>query len=475
MIETLLKHYLKIFSSRCTNPWESIKLVKKSNLFKKLTSGSVNQKIFSATMVVALMTALGKVISVAKELVVAWSLGVSDELDAFFIALIIPSFFVTVIANSFNVSLIPTYIDVRKRKGIEAAQKLFSGAIVFSLTLLVVVSAMMVSSSAVFLPGIAQGFNEEKLKLTFNLLLIISPWLVLNGIITIIRGVLNAGERFALAAFSPAITPAITIVLLVINPSLGVYALAIGLIGGGFLQLMLLGIILTRQGISLLPKWSGFDEDLRQVISQYMPMIAGACLMSSTKVVDQSMAAMLSPGSVAALNYGNKLIALPITLMTTALGTAVFPYFSKMISDRDWKQVAKTIKKYLKLIFLFTIPLTIFLLIISEPLVRMMFQRGAFTAEDTQIVSRIQSCYALQIPFYVAGIMIVRLISSLKGNYILMKASMLNLILNIVLNFVLLKWMGVSGIALSTSFVMLYSYLYVSYHSSKLMRKHFVN
>ena len=187
------------------------------------------------------------------------------------------------------------------------------------------------------------------------------------------------------------------------------------------------------------------------------------------------MAAMLSPGSVAALNYGIKLFALPITLITTALGTAVFPYFSKMIADRHWKQIKNTTKKYLKFIFLFTIPLTILLLIISEPLVRIMFQRGAFTAEDTQIVSRVQSCYALQIPFYVAGIMMVRLISSLKGNYILMKASMLNLILNIVLNFVLLKWMGVSGFALSTSFVMLYSYLYVSYHSSKLMRSNFVN
>ncbi|MGK7887262.1 MAG: murein biosynthesis integral membrane protein MurJ [Crocosphaera sp.] len=471
----MLKHYLKTFASRCTNPWKSIQLVKKSNLFKTLTSGSVNQKIFSATILVALMTALGKVISVAKELVVAWSLGVSDDLDAFFIALIIPSFFVTVIANSFNVSLIPTYIDVRERKGIEAAQKLFSGAIVFSFTLLALMSTMMVVSCPVFLPRIGQGFNEAKLNLTFNLLLIISPWLVFTGIITIIRGVLNAGERFALAAFSPTITPAITILLLVIKPSLGVYALALGLIIGAFLELVLLGMMLTRQGIYFLPKWSGFDEDLRQVIAQYIPMIAGACLMGSTTLVDQSMAAMLSPGSVSALNYGNKLIALPITIIVTGLGTAVFPYFSQMTADRDWKQIKNTIKKYLRLIFLFTIPFTIFLLIISETLVRIMFQRGAFTAEDTQIVSRIQSCYALQIPFYVAGVLLVRLISSLKGNHILMKAAIWNLMLNIVLNFLLLKWMGVAGIALSTSLVRLYSYTYVSYYSYKLLRKHFIH
>ncbi|HAC66273.1 MAG TPA: virulence factor MviN [Cyanothece sp. UBA12306] len=417
------------------------------------------------------MTALGKLISVIKELVVAWRFGLSDDLDAFFIALIVPSFLVTVIGNSFNTALIPTYIQVREQQGMKAAQKLFSGAMVFSLILLLLVTIVMGVTAPFFLPLIASGFNRAKLGLTVDLLVNISPWLILTGSITIIRGVLNAGERFALAAFSPAITPTITILLLLVNPSWGVNALTFGLICGAFLELILLGMALKGQGIYLLPKWSGFNEDLRQVIGQYMPMIAGACLMSSTNIVDQSMAATLSSGSVTALNYGNKLIALPITLIVTALGTSVTPYFAKMVANEDWKQIQDTFKRYLKWIFLFTIPLTGFIIIISEPLVRIMFQRGSFTAEDTQIVSKIQACYALQIPFSIGGILVVRLISSLKANHILMKAAIWNLLLNIILNFIFMKWIGVSGIALSTSFVMLYSYTYVTRHSSKLIKQ----
>ena len=91
-----------------------------------------------------------------------------------------------------------------------------------------------------------------------------------------------------------------------------------------------LSFVLKRQGFSLQPKWHGFDLHLREVAKQYLPMIAGASLMCSTFLVDQSMAAMLAPGSVAALNYGNRLVAFPISITTQALGTAVIPYFSKL-------------------------------------------------------------------------------------------------------------------------------------------------
>ncbi|MBG1243275.1 virulence factor MviN [Nostoc sp. NZL] len=435
--------------------------------WKQLTSGSINRQIFGAAMIVGLLTALVKVAAVGKELVVAQRFGTGDDLDAFLIALLVPSFITNVIAGSFNTALIPTYMQVREQEGIKAAQRLFCGATISGLGLLGITTILMVTSAPLYLPHIAAGFSPEKLDMTFRLLCAIAPFVLLSGIIIIWGAVLNAGERFALAALSPIITPTISVLLLLMLKSWGIFALAAGLVCGAAVEITLLGAALHRQGISWLPKWYGFDPHLHQVVSQYLPMIAGGFLMCSTSLVDQSMAAMLSPGSVAALSYGNKLIAFPISLATTALSTAVIPYFSKMVASKDWIGTRRTLKRYMQIIFVTTTLLAGFLFIFSEPIVQILFQRGSFTANDTYLVAQIQNSFALQIPFYVAGILAVRLISAMQLNHILMWGSACNLAINIFLNYVFMEWFGVIGIALSTTCVYVFSFCFLTYYVNK--------
>jgi putative peptidoglycan lipid II flippase len=429
--------------------------------WNKLTSGSTNRKIFGAAITVGLGTAFVKVASVAKELVVAWKFGTADDLDAFLIALVVPFLITNVIAGSFNAALIPTYIRVREQEGIKAAQKLFSGAIAWSLGLLGITTVLMLATAPLYLPKMAAGFSAEKLDLTYKLLCAIAPIILLSGTITIWGAVLNAGEQFALVAVAPVITPVITMLFLFGVNSWGVFSLASGLVCGQLLEMLVVGIVLRRQGISLLPKWYGFDTHLGEVTGQYAPMIAAAFLMSSTNLVDQSMAAMLPSGSVAALNYGNRIIALPITITSKALSTAVIPYFSKMVAREDWTSVRHTLKQYLGLIFAVSIPLTGLIILFSEPIVQVLLQRGSFTAKDAHLVAQIQACYAFQIPFYIASILVVRLISAMRNNQILMWGSGGNLIVNIGLNYLFMQWLGVPGIALSTSGVYLFSFLFL--------------
>ena len=219
----------------------------------------------------------------------------------------------------------------------------------------------------------------------------------------------------------------------------------------------------------LRPKWHGFDSNLRQVAGQYAPMLAGSFLMSGTWLVDQAMAAGLPSGSVSALNYANNVIAFPILLAATALGTAVLPYFSGMIASEDWAGVRHTLGRYMWLVLCATVPVTILLVVFSEPLIRVLFERGSFTAQDTEVVARTSAFYALQIPFYIAGILVVRLISSLRANHILMWGAALNLLANISLNYLLMRWFGVAGIAFSTSIVYLLSLVYCWAMLNRLM------
>ncbi|WP_293055104.1 MULTISPECIES: lipid II flippase MurJ [unclassified Moorena] len=422
-------------------------------LWKNISSGSINRQIFGAAAKVTAMTMLVKIASVGKEFVVAWSFGTSNEVDALVMALLFPQFIGNVVARSFKPAFIPTYIREREQQGQQHAQKLLSGAMSYVIGLLILVTILMVAFAPFYLPKIAAGFDSGKIDFTFQIILAVSPLILLKGIVTTWQAVLNSGERFALAAILPIAIPALSIILLVKFSSWGVFALVIALLGGTLIQIIFLGISLRRKGISLIPKLYKLDSKLIEVFRLYGASAAAAFLMGSTKLVDQSMAAMLAPGSVAALSYGYKLTALPLSLVAIGLGTAVTPYFSKMIAREDWRGVKHTLKKYLKLILITTIPLTIILLICSVPIVRILLQRGAFTADDTSLVAQIQALYALQIPFYVGNILVVRLITSMKMNYLITWTCLLNLIVNILCNFLFIQWIGIPGIALSTSLV----------------------
>jgi putative peptidoglycan lipid II flippase len=415
------------------------------------TGASTNRKIFGAAAIVALLTGLVKLAAVAKELVVAWRFGTADTLDAFFIALLIPSFIVTVVARSFNTVFIPAYILARQQEGAERAQMLLSGASLCLGALLVLMTLANVFGAPFYLPYLASGFGEEKLRLTERLLVITSPVILMKGIISLWAAVLNAGERFALAALSPVVTPVVTIVFLILSQHKGVYALADGLVWGAVLEMILVGVALWRKGVVLLPRWYGLDASLRGVIGQYALILVGVLLLNSADLVDQSMAAVLEPGSVSSLNYGKRINGFLVDLTAVALSTAAIPYFSKLIAERDWLDLRRTLKRSLLMIFVLTVPLSLLFFLLSEFITRTLFQRGSFTPADTELVARVQALYVLQIPFHVAGILMVRLISTMRKNHVLMWAFGVNLVLNIALNYLFMRWLGVAGIALATS------------------------
>jgi putative peptidoglycan lipid II flippase len=412
------------------------------------------RKIFNAAASVAVCSGIAGLASTAKELAVARWFGRGDALDAFLIAYLLPSFLVNLIAGSFNAAMIPTFIEVREREGKEAAQRLFSGVMVLSLALLVGVSALVGILASYFLPFLGSGFGPAKLMLTRHLLYALLPFIALSGLAVAWTAVLNAGEHFGLPALSAILTPLSIIAFLVLlGKSWGIYTLAVGTVTGVALQAALLGRLLRARGVRLELRWCGWEPSLRKVTGQYAPALAGALLMGSTELVDQSMAAMLAPGSVAALNYARKIVSVFIVVGATPLGTAALPYFSQMVANQDWSGCRHTLRVYFRSIVLVTVPITLGLVLFSHPLIRIIYQRGAFTAVDTGVVGRVQALLSLQVPFYILTILGVRIISALKKNWVLMVVSGVNMVLNIVFNLILMRYMGVAGIALSTSFV----------------------
>jgi putative peptidoglycan lipid II flippase len=209
---------------------------------------------------------------------------------------------------------------------------------------------------------------------------------------------------------------------------------------------------------------------------QFLPVVSGAVFNSGNFLVDQAMAAMLATGSVAALNYGNRVMQLPLVIASAALGTALMPHLSQLAALRDWRELNRTVRRFIKLTFFITLPITGCLIFFSKPIVSLLFYRGAFTAADVVVVSRVQTFYALQLPSYLVSIIVVRLISSVQANQLLLFATIINLVMNIGLNYTFMRWLGLPGIALSTSVVYLLSttlcYLVIMRRLRQLMRQH---
>jgi putative peptidoglycan lipid II flippase len=425
---------------------------------------SVNRRIFSALMTVGGLTALAKVASAGKDVVVAYQFGAGDELDAFLMAFLIPSFAINLVGGSLNAALIPTYIQVRKQEGMAAAGDLYASVLLGSFFLLSVVSIILFVTGPFLLRLVAAEFSEEKLALTGSLYNTLLPCLLLSGLATTWGAILNAHERFSLAAIAPAVMALMTIlVLLVFNRTVNIYALAIGVVAGMVCYAVLLGWGVAQEGLRFLPGWSGVTPALKTVWYQYAPMLAGAVLIGSTEVVGQIMAASLGSGGVSILSYGNKIPMLLLGIGSMAASTAVLPYFSEMVAAGQWGEVRHTLRTYARLIAAVTIPLTVVLVAFSEPIVELLFQRGAFTDAHTREVAWVQSLALLQVTPFALGILAVRLLSSLKANHILMWSSAISLVLTIILNYLFMQPLGVAGIALATSLMYVVSmcFLYV--------------
>lgn len=433
---------------------------------------SVNRRIFAAMVTVGGLTVVVKLAAAVKEIAVAYQFGTSDELDAFLIAFVLPQFAVNLIGGSLNAAMIPTYIQVREQEGQRAAQRVLSSVMVLSVGFLVALSIILALTASYILPLMASGFAAEKLTVARSLYYGLLSTLVLSGLATTWGAILNAENRFALVAVAPVATSIVTVlVVIVMAKHLGGYALVIGTVGGALIETVVLGWGLARAGVSLVPQWCGTSPAVKQVLQQYAPMVGGAFLMGSASVVSQSMTAMLGSGSVSALAYGNKVTNLILGVGALAVSTAVLPHFSRMVAGNEWKGLRHTLGIYVRLLLIVSLPVTLALIYYSEPLVALLFQRGAFTVTDTRLVGQIQVMYLLQVPIYVVIMLFVRLLSALKANHVMLWGNVINLSVCGGLSFVLMQRFGVVGIALATSTMYLISLAFLSLVSLRLIKE----
>jgi putative peptidoglycan lipid II flippase len=226
--------------------------------------------------------------------------------------------------------------------------------------------------------------------------------------------------------------------------------LIFGTIAGNVVELAIMAVALRCLGFPVLPRWGGADSTVRRVFRQQLPLIATAALGQAGVLIDQSVAASLGAGSVAALNYGTRLTTVIAGIGVSALGTAALPHLSRMVITSRWREVQNTLLTYGTLIFVGALSLSITLVVYSGELVDLVFRGGALTQSSADLVTAVQRMAMLQLPALALLGLLGRFVSSLRRNEMLAMAAALSLIVNVTGDFILPRYIGLPGIALSS-------------------------
>ena len=431
---------------------------------------SVNRRIFRAAVIVTFFGVMVKVVATAKEFVVAGAFGRSDAMDAFLIAFVVPGLLVNLFSESMNQALIPTLVRVREIEGKIKAQELLSSAMMWMCLLLTAGSLIMAGMARTFFPLVVAHFPEPKLMLTEHLFYGLLPVVLIAGIASNCTAVLNTFERFALPALAPIATPlAIILGAWLLAAKLGIWVLVYANVAGAAVHAGLMIWMMQTHGYRFNLRWHGASEAAREVAGQYGPILLSGLVASSGLLVDQGMAATLPSGSVSTLVYANRFVSVVLNLLAGAIATAVTPYFSQMVARRDWAGCRHTVNTYVRITALVSVPVAAMMILGSHLLVRLTYQHGAFGPQDTAAVAPVQAMYAIQLPFYIVSRVFYRYLVAIRRTSLILYCGIINLVLDVVLNLLFMRWYGVAGIALATSAWTVSTFVFLCFWTYRLL------
>ncbi len=435
-----------------------------TSLLAKLRSSTLAR----AALVTGVLTILCKGIGFAKELVIASQFGVGPTLDSYLVAIVLPTMVCNVFAMSFASALVMQYIKNKTNAGEAVARQRYATSMFWGLGFVVSVAVTGALLGPMLLPWMSPGFRPELQASTQRLIWQLLPYSILAGTSAIWSSILNARGRFVASALSPGVISLSLIFAVSYWPLMDARVLVSGLTAGAFLDLVILGYCIRQEGLPLIPTLSLWQPKDRWIVAQMMPMIVSTTLLNSSLMIDQSMASMLGEGSVSELNYGSRFVAMTQGLVVLPLGKILFPHFVQLVESRKWSDVQSLLRRSVFVLLVISIPMTIVLAAFSGPLVQWTFRRGQFTSEMVARVAAVQMMYALQFPFYLWSALLSRLAFAMQLRRVVVGGGVLMLTLNIVMNLLLMKPMGVTGIALSTAIVCLGSacYFYYAIHTA---------
>jgi putative peptidoglycan lipid II flippase len=403
---------------------------------------------------------ISRVLGFARDMGVAALFGAGARADAFFIAFQLANLIRRMRAEgALNAAVVPLYLRARDEGG-EAAAAAFAGRLIGTAIVVLSVAAMVLALAmpAVVLllaPGFAMG--GERMTTAVEMARLMLPYLAFAGPLAVLMGVLNAKERFATAAFASAAFNLVMLAALALalalhggNSALSGRIVATAVSLAGVAQVALLALASWTGRLRVTPWSISFGPEMRRFFALAAPgLIAGG--IPQITVIGATMVASASPGAVSWIYYANRLIELPLGIVGIAIGTVLVPAFTHAVRACDRDKLAHAESRGLELSLGLALPAAIALAVLAEPIVRVLFEHGAFDAADTDATAAALAAFAIGLPGHVLVKTFAPVFFAREDTGTPMRAALIGFIVAIAGSLLLMPAFGHAGIALAVA------------------------
>lgn len=427
-------------------------------------------KITRATFIVAIYTLLGNGIGFVAQVMMAKYFGVTQTMDAFIVASSIPTIIYGILTGILMSVFVLVFTQYRNTYGLDNAWKFASNMFNLSLPFFIFISFMTVIFASPIVKMLAPGFETESLRLTIKLVRLLSVSIVFVGLTGLTSSILYSQGYFAVPTLLNSIMGlSVILLILFLRIRFGIFSLAIGMVVGSFTALLAQVWALRKNGAKYQLVINLKEPFLKKIIFLSFPVLLTSVFFYLNRLVTQMIASNLAEGNIAILNYAFNLISIPALFFAGSISTAIFPSLTQYATEDNWERLKSTLQSSIKMVSFILIPLTFGIIILRQPLVRILFQRGMFDKQATSATASALSFYAIGLLAYGLDPIISRTFYALDKMKIHTFLVFILLLINLSLSLILVNRYSYNGLAIATSI----SYIVVVSISYFILRANF--
>lgn len=417
----------------------------------KRQMSKTEKNIARSTATVAIIVLLGKLIGFAREALIAAYYGATPETDAFFFANSMPAMLFPAVCSGISTAFLSLYVKRMEERGIAEGDRYASVMLGLTSLLGLALGLIGVLFSPVLVPLLAPGFSGAQLALAVSLSRIMLGSFILLMLQYMLTAILNA-KRFFVGCQICALLYSLSVVLITVflGPGQDMYALSWTVVLALLIQAAGLAVCCVRR---VQWKWglSGIRAEVGILLHLAIPILLGNSVLQINTIVDKALGSLLPDGSLSALNYGNTLSALVTSVFVTSLSTVLYPTLTSDAARGDLTRYSKTLTQSIEGLSLLLVPISIVSTLSAQDIVTFIYARGVF---DQQAVAYTSTVLAVYAPMFVAsGIreVLTRGFFAMQDTKTPMWNSAVGIGCNIVLSLLLVRPLGIAGIALGTT------------------------
>ncbi len=429
------------------------------------------EKIAKSAALVSVAVLFSRVLGLVREQIFAGLFGAGYAYDAFVVAFRIPNLLRDLFGEgALSAAFVSVFSDYDANRSREQTWLLASNVLCFFAVAVscIVLAGIYFSDAIVSLIASDYRTQEGKMELTTTMTMIMMPFLLFISLSAVVMGILNTRGRFFIPALASSFFNLGSIIggtsLTFILPEFGyqpIVGMAFGTLIGGFLQLAVQLPVLLKTGFQFTPRINVRDTGLLRILKLMIPATIGLSATQINIFIGTRFAASCAEGSVSWLNYAFRLVQLPIGLFGVAISIAALPVLARYAAQKNFMEMKETFVSSLTMVFCLTIPATVGLVILAEPIIRIIFEHGAFTPEDTMATALALSLYTTGLFAYAANKVIVPVYYAINATRYPVIASFLAICSNVIIITLTIETYQHKAIALSTSATMVINFFFL--------------